>query len=261
MNEDKKLKSILQDIKQKTKTGESTGDPGVNESLCSPDCEICGGSGYYRLNVDLQDERFGKVLICKNVDRSSMPGFEQVGLEKDELKSLSWDTLIDEPGVEKSIQAVRETIKRGHGWVFLYGGFGVGKTFILKIAIAEMIRSGSEASYVRMAEVLDHLRDSFDDGVQERETTRLKFWSKIPILAIDEFDRLRNTEYGLERRFVLMDRRYEDAIRGSTITILASNSDPSKLPGYLYDRIRDGRFRIIHLSGESFRPGISRKGR
>ncbi len=261
MNEDKKLKSVLQDINKKTESSELLKDRSTDDSLCSSNCEICGGSGYYRLHVDIQDDRFGKVLICKNVDRSNMPGFEQVGLEKDEIKSLSWDTLIDEPGVEKSIQAVRETIKRGHGWVFLYGGFGVGKTFILKIAIAEMIRSGSEASYVRMAEILDHLRDSFDDGVQERETKRLKFWSKLPILAIDEFDRIRNTEYGSERRFVLMDRRYEDAIRGSTITILASNSDPSKLPGYLYDRIRDGRFRIIHLSGESFRPGISMKGR
>ena len=261
MNEEKKLKSILQDINKKTESSELLKDRSTDDSLCSPDCEICGGSGYYRLNVDLQDDRFGDVFICPNVDRSGMPGFEQVGLEKDELESLSWDTLIDEPGVEKSIQAVRETIKQGHGWVFLYGGFGVGKTFILKIAIAEMIRSGSEASYVRMAEILDHLRDSFDDGVQEKETTRLKFWSKLPILAIDEFDRVRNTEYGLERRFVLMDRRYEDAINGSTITILASNSDPSKLPGYLYDRVRDGRFRIIHLSGESFRPGISMKGK
>ena len=227
------------------------------EILCIPNCEICGGSGYYRLQVDIQDDRFGKVLICSNVDRSSLPGFEKVGLKKDEIESLNWKILIDEPGIQKSIKAVQNTIKQGYGWVFLYGGFGVGKTYILKIAIAEMIRSGSEASYVRMAEILDHLRDSFDDEVQERETKRLEYWSRLPILAIDEFDRIRDTEYGSERRFVLMDRRYEGAIREKTITILASNRDPSNLPGYLYDRVRDGRFRIIHLSGESFRPGMN----
>ena len=256
MNEDKKLKSILQDINKKTKSSELLNDRSAADSLCSPDCDICGGAGYYRLQVDLHDERFGKVLICPNVDRSNLPGFAQVGLKKDEIESLNWKILIDEPGIQKSIQIVKETIEQGYGWVFLYGGFGVGKTYILKIAIAEMIRSGSEASYVRMAEILDHLRDSFDDEVQESETTRLKYWSRLPILAIDEFDRIRNTEYGSERRFVLMDRRYEDAVREKTITILASNSDPSKLPGYLYDRVRDGRFQIIHLSGESFRPGI-----
>ena len=229
----------------------------VDDSLCSPGCDICGGSGYYRMDVDISDQRFGKVLICPNVDRTDLPGFDRVGLRKEELKSMTWDILIKESGIQKSIKAVKETLKRGHGWVFLYGGFGVGKTYVLKIAIAEMIRSGQQASYVRMAEILDHLRESFNDDVKEMETKRLEYWSKLPILAIDEFDRIRNTEYGDERRFVLLDRRYEDAVRENSITLLASNSDPSKLPGYLYDRVRDGRFKIINLPGESFRPGIS----
>ncbi len=254
----KEIRKVINELKDKNQMISGLDRNSLKkESLCLPDCEICDGSGYYRLKVDLDDERFGKLQICPNVDRSSLPGFSMVGLEKEEIESLNWKSMINEPGVENSIKAVTGTLEQGFGWVFLYGGYGVGKTFALKIAIAEMIREGREAAYVRMAEILDHLRDSFDDGVLEKETARLEYWSKLPILAIDEFDRVRNTEYGSERRFVLMDRRYESAVREKSITILASNSDPSKLPGYLYDRVRDGRFRIVNLSGGSFRPGMN----
>ena len=252
------IKKVINELKNKNQMVSGLDRNLLNkEILCIPGCEICGGSGYYRVQVPVDDPGFGKMLICQNVDRSTLPGIAPIGLVREEISSLTWDVLVNEPGVKKSIQAVRETIKRGHGWVFLYGGFGVGKTFIQKIAVAEVIRSGKEAAYVRMAEILDHLRESFQEGIQESENERLDYWSKIPVLAIDEFDRARNTEYMNERRFVLMDRRYEGATRENSITILSSNEDPSNLPGYLYDRVRDGRFKIICLSGESFRPGMN----
>ena len=40
---------------------------------------------------------------------------------------------------------------------------------------------------------------------------------------------------------------------------MASNSEPANLPEYLYDRIRDGRFRVVHVSGQSLRPGMGDK--
>jgi DNA replication protein DnaC len=127
----------------------------------------------------------------------------------------------------------------------------------LKIAVAESIRAGNDAAYVRMSEILNHLRATFHDSIQESESSRLSWWSSLPVLAIDEFDRVRSTDYGEERRFVLMDRRYEQAIRCEGVTLIASNSDPKRLPGYLYDRVRDGRLSVIKIEGGSLRPGLS----
>lgn len=252
------IKKVINKLKDKNQMASGLDRNLLNkEILCIPDCEICGGSGYYRVQVPFDDPRFGKMLICQNVDRSTLPGISPIGLDRSEISSLTWDILVNEPGIGLAINTVKETLERGFGWVFLYGGFGVGKTFIQKIAVAEVIRSGKDAAYVRMAEILDHLRESFQEGIQESENERLAYWSKLPILAIDEFDRARNTEYMNERRFVLMDRRYEGAARENSITILSSNEDPSNLPGYLYDRVCDGRFKIICLSGESFRPGMN----
>ena len=105
-----------------------------------------------------------------------------------------------------------------------------------------------------MPEILDDLRRAFDakDPGAESEK-RLEFWASVPVLAIDEFDRVRLTEWGEEKQFVLMDRRYEDAGRGQTITLMTSNTNPDLLDGYLFDRIRDRRFEIIRLTGDSAR--------
>jgi DNA replication protein DnaC len=115
--------------------------------------------------------------------------------------------------------------------------------------VAEFCRATRQpASYTRMAEIIDHLRGSFDaKNPSEESTARLDMWSELPFLAIDEFDRVRSTEYATERRFVLMDRRYEQACRQRSITLMASNCTPDDLEGYLADRIYDGRFKVVHL--------------
>lgn len=54
----------------------------------------------------------------------------------------------------------------------------------------------------------------------------------------------------------MLDRRYESALNKKTITIMAANTDPKSLDGYLFDRIRDKRFVIVKLTGTSARPII-----
>jgi DNA replication protein DnaC len=228
----------------------------VEPGFCGPDCQICAGAGYTRRDLPLDHPNFGRLQLCPNVDRWALPGAARYGITRQESLELTWDQIIDANNFPHVVDAVQQTLDRGYGWVYLFGGFGLGKTLALKIAIAEAIRAGSEAAYVRMAEILDHLRAAFADSIQETESSRLNWWSGLPVLAIDEFDRVRSTGYGEERRFVLMDRRYEQAIRRESLTLIASNTDPRRLPGYLYDRVRDGRFSVVKIEGESLRPGF-----
>ena len=222
-----------------------------------PDCQICAGAGYLRRDLPLDHPDFGRLQLCPNVDRWALPGAARYGITRQESLELTWDQIIDINNFPHVVDAVQQTLDRGYGWVYLFGGFGLGKTLALKIAIAEAIRAGYESAYVRMAEILDHLRAAFDDSIQETESSRLNWWSGLPVLAIDEFDRVRSTGYGEERRFVLMDRRYEQAVRHESLTLIASNADPRRLPGYLYDRVRDGRFSVVKIEGQSLRPGFT----
>jgi DNA replication protein DnaC len=209
---------------------------------------------------------FGKVHLCPNVDRWTLPAATRLGISRAEAENLAWSKVLDEGQALLAVEAVRKVIEHGRGWVYLYGGHGLAKTLILKIAVAEEIRlyRSFDCAYIRMAEILENLRGAYDaDDPSTEAATRLDWWATIPLLAIDEFDRVRGTEYADEKRFVLMDRRYSEAIREydealrRSVTIIASNTDPMSLPSYLADRVLDGRFEVVRLTGESLRPGMT----
>jgi DNA replication protein DnaC len=255
------IETILKAMKRNAPAGPSQGQSvrsiSISTGLCDPDCPTCNGLGYVRSDAPVGHPNFGKIGPCPE----SNP-FQRykglLGLDQADM-TLTWANVIERENVRIAVAAVKQVIDRGYGWVYLHGDYGLAKTLILKIAVAEFCRATRQpASYTRMAEIIDHLRGAFDaKSPSEESAARLDMWSELPFLAIDEFDRVRSTEYATERRFVLMDRRYEQAARQKSITLMASNCTPDDLEGYLADRIYDGRFAVIHLKGVSARPFMS----
>ncbi|MDR3572826.1 MAG: hypothetical protein P4L50_03110 [Anaerolineaceae bacterium] len=237
----------------------------AQNALCDPDCPLCGGIGWVSKSAELGDSDFGKVEPCPNLDITKIPGYSRTGLDSDEIKTLDWNSLRMSKELDTATNLIKNVLERGYGWIYLWsgddpdnpGGNGLAKTLILKIAIAGIIRSRKQAAYANMPEILDDLRAAYDAKDPSEEAIRkLEFWTDIPVLAIDEFNRVNDTNWVTERRFMLMDTRYTQAIRKQSITLIASNTDPSKQESYLYDRIQDGRFKIIRLHGESARPAM-----
>jgi DNA replication protein DnaC len=220
--------------------------------MCRYDCEICHGLGWVR-------DGNGGAIMCPNVNRWKLPSAVRYGITEKEAEELNWNSIVMNKEIQRATEAIKQCLSWGFGWVFLHGSYGTGKTYLLKIAVAEYLRQNKTSAYTRMAEIIDHLRQAFDPKIEESDSERLDWWSYIPLLAIDEFDRVRETEYGIERRFILMDRRYEEACRQKSITLMASNEPPDELPGYLRDRINDGRFSVIKIDGGSMRPGLGWK--
>lgn len=215
--------------------------------ICVPTCPVCGGLGWYNAGE--------RLTLCPNVDPLAVYPSTRYGLD-DTDRTLEWSAVKKWQNTLDAVKAVKQVLRRGYGWVYLWGPPGLGKTLTLKIAVAEMLRERKQAAYTRMAEILDDLRAAFDARNPSEESQRkLDWWASLPVLCIDEFDRVRATEYAAERRFLLMDRRYEQALREKSVTIMTSNASPETLDGYLYDRVADGRFTIVRLAGDSFRPG------
>lgn len=235
-------------------------------TACSPDCPVCGGIGFVRRDIaDVYDPLFGKMEPCQYISGVKLYG-KSSGLFGEEF-NLSWKDIIDRENVMHAVASVQDCLQSGTGWVFLWGGVGLAKTMIGRIAVAETIRARKPAAVIRMADLLSNLREAFDTDNPSRESVRrLDHWADIPLLFIDEFDRVKDTEYVSEKRFVLMDRRYESALRGESITIMASNADPSTFlidpktkDGYLKDRVFDHRFSVVKLTGASLRPMIQKE--
>jgi hypothetical protein len=224
--------------------------------VCQLGCPVCGGIGFIRANPDagILDPDYGKTKYCPNVDLVKLYG-KDLGLVEDEIGSLAWKNLRNLGGIRSAIDAIKTALQDGYGWVTIWGNYGIGKSLLLRIAVAETLRSGKLGAYVRMADLLDDLRDAYDaHNPSDEAGARLAKWQNIPVLAIDEVNRINATPWAAERQFVLLDHRYQEGIREKSVTLLASNVSPMEIGGALGDRMLDGRFVCVHLDGNSNRP-------
>lgn len=163
--------------------------------------------------------------------------------------------------------AARDMVTNPFGWLYLWGGPGNAKSEALIAIVNELNEAGyGTVMYTTFTSLIDWMRDSFRERkAQEKDPAanmgyieRFERILKVRCLAIDEMDKARSTEFADEFRFHFLDERYRQAIRGETVTLFASNTDPALLPEPLYDRVRDGRFKIIHNTAPSARPVMRR---
>lgn len=233
--------------------------PAGSIKLKEPKCNVCKDIGLIGLDVPFAHEKFGRLYPCPNCqpDHYELDLESTTGLVKTE-REMNWKDVADINNAIEAVEAVKSTLERGYGWVFLWGNCGLAKTLILQIAIAESLRASKDAKYIRMVEVIDNLKTAFDkkDSGSD-ENRKIETWSNLPVLAIDEFEKINETDWASNRRFLLLDRRYQEAIREKSITIFASNQNPEHLEEYLASRVYDNRFKVVHLIGADVRKSMT----
>jgi DNA replication protein DnaC len=236
----------------------------VADLRCEPDCEICGGVGYVRYNVPLDDPRFGKVFPCENLARLRIQYQKdagkldpRIGVTAEELRTLSWRSILPPTAAHGYISHLQTLYQRGWGMATLLGSCGTGKTTILKIFTVTAIVDGHRAAYANVSRVLDDIRRAYDTEQAMGELIeRTEWWANLDVLCLDEMDKPNLTSWAEERLFVLLDRRYELAVDGKALTVIAANyetTDP--FPPYLRSRLEDELFEgyIINLSDRDVR--------
>lgn len=211
---------------------------------CHPDCEYCQGKGWF-VDARRPNER-DAAHPCPNIGKGS-----------DHFR-VTWNSINPVGSVMRAIKAVKDTLAAGSGWVYLYGPPGRAKTMILK-AVKNDPASGLGVVYTDMLKIMDNLRGAFDfEAGQAELKRRQEHWIRVPVLLIDEFDRFKQSEFAVERLYAIMDARYEGALVGKSVTIMASNAAPTDYEPYLRSRLEDGRNAIVKLDGADMRPGARR---
>lgn len=127
-----------------------------------------------------------------------------------------------------------------NGWLTIFGDYGVGKTGILKALVAAFIRAGVKAKYIRAADYVSRLRSTFDDSSRTEEQV-MREHMRYTFLAVDEVDRVSDTEWARSAIFSLLDERY--ASRFTLATAMATNQYPDRMGEqweYLMSRMTDG---------------------
>lgn len=172
-------------------------------------------------------------------------------------------------GNEAMLQAANEMLTNPYGWLWIHGGPGNAKSEVLIALVNELNLSGrGPAVYTKFTTLIDYMRDAFNERKQQDKhgpdvdlgyIARFERLKGIKVLAIDEMDKVRDTPFMLDFRFDFLDERYRQGVNGQTVTLFTSNVNPAQLPDPIWDRVRDGRFKIIHNQAGSARPNMQRK--
>lgn len=228
-------------------------------------CPDCQDMGFFRRDLPPGHKEFGKLIPCQNEAHlpDQLKRLSAVsGLKDKELKRRLSDLQVTDDN-QVVIEAAREAIDQGHGWLYLWGGPGNAKSEVLKAIVNECnVLDKGPAIYTKFSQIIEYMRDSFaekkrrDQGamIDGTYTDRFNRYRDIRVLAIDEMDKVRTTPFVDDFRFDFLDERYTSAIHEKTLTVFAGNSDPKDFPLPIYDRIRDGRFSIVFNPAGSARP-------
>jgi DNA replication protein DnaC len=153
-----------------------------------------------------------------------------------------------------AVNGLLSTLPMPRGWVLLYGSYGVGKSGLLKAAVAASIRAGTRARYLRAADLLGEIRSTYgdQDGEVDEEALR-QVYGTYPVLALDEIDRIPDTSWSRSMLFAILDERHRRIDKGATL--MATNAQPDQMPGfeYLVSRMASGE--MVLMAGEDLRRG------
>lgn len=235
------------------------------ETKSPPPCPECGGQGYIGYDVPPGHPRFGKVTRCQNPvhtdnrQAAKLSSLSQMHPDDLDLRLSAIDTV---PGNEAMLAACQTMLNNPRGWLYLWGGPGNAKSIALRAMCNELAGLGFyPVVYIKFSRLVEIVRRAQAAQYAKREHLKkngnLDEWDndyidtlnrllKIKVLAIEEFDKARLTEFAQEFRFEFLDERYEQGVRGETITMFASNSHPSEFTdSALVSRFTSGKFIIV----------------
>jgi len=218
---------------------------------------MCGGQGYYSVSVPLNHQLFGKVLDCPCTAPARSARLQATcGLNSAERSITLDDIAAAGPGTRQMVKAAQAFIETPRGFLTLWGGPGNAKTMVLQAIVNQAIGLGRMAVYITMLDLLDYIREAYAERqsqIHESASRRLSRYANVEVLCIDEVDKVKTTDWTVERETALFDIRYRSGLVWSAGTVLAMNANPATLPDWIYSRLSDGRNTIIENADPDLR--------
>jgi DNA replication protein DnaC len=216
-------------------------------------CRACGGSG---VTVDAQG--FGQPCPdCESRRRSEV--LQAIsGLNPAERCIRLDDVQATGSTTDEMISAARLFLVEPHGILTLWGGPGNAKTMVLQAIINECLGRSTQAVYITLYDLAGYVREAFKND-SESAWRRVRRLQSVRVLCIDEFDKVKPTEWIQELETAIIDHRYRNGLAGLCGTVIAMNESPEAeaLPMWIVSRLRDGRNRIVHNTDPDVRAGMS----
>jgi DNA replication protein DnaC len=165
------------------------------------------------------------------------------------------------PGTRRMVKECRGFVKHPLGIATLWGPPGNGKSMAARAVINELNALGIRAEYITAHDLLECLQEGFGGRGAARGTSsgeRLKRFVELPVLVLDDFDKVHITDWSRNKLIALMQQRGRREEQGRAGTLIVMNCDPDELPRAIGSRLQDGRNRIVHNADADIRPALKR---
>ncbi len=212
-----------------------------------PNCPVCGGLGYVRRDLPVNDPDFGKVQPCvcmqkKLVLSARQRLFEMSNLERLQDKTLETFHVRGRIGLgpeqanslETAFNHAQQYAQNLKGWLLLQGGFGCGKTHLAAAIANFVVGMGVPTLFITVPDMLDSLRFSFNDT----ETPFAEHFEEIrqvALLVLDDFGTQNATPWAQEKLFQILNYRYINHLP----LVITTNLDLDEMEGRIRSRLQD----------------------
>jgi DNA replication protein DnaC len=172
----------------------------------------------------------------------------------------SLDDITVKPNTDtaRMIAAARSFIERPAGMLTIYGTCGNAKTVVLQAIVNACLAQRVSAIYTTLYDLIGYVREAYQPDATNSAWYRMHRLQDVPVLCVDELDKVKASEWVREVETQLFDTRYRRGIAGECGTVLAMNgSIDYDLPEHLLSRIRDGRNVIVRNNDRDMRPLMS----
>jgi len=193
----------------------------------------------------MDDHRFGRLIRCECKAAEDAARLQRLsGLtETERAVRLSDIKVSNHPQTKVMVEECKRFLLKPYGFLTIHGTSGNAKSVALQATVNHMVEAGVEAVYITAFDLLSHIRDAFDEKKEiksESAYARIVKFGRVPFLAIDEYDKVRVTDWVAEQLTDIIDRRYRLGVNEEAGTMIAMNGNPQDLPTWIYSRLSQG---------------------
>ncbi|HNT74925.1 MAG TPA: ATP-binding protein [Anaerolineae bacterium] len=252
-------------LKENTPTSSSTEPPPPAPTLPGvgkPDCPICHGVGYIRLEVPVDHPNFGKLYPCTcrlaELQEQRAETLRSFG-SLEALERFTFETFHPEgqgipperqENLHRAYDTARAYAQHPNGWLFIRGGYGCGKTHLAAAIANTALAQGQPVIFVTVPDLLDHLRAAYAPTGGARYDQRFNQVRTIPLLLLDDLGTENTTPWALEKLFQLLNYRYMTHLP----TVITTNHALEELEPRLRSRLADSELvQIVTILAPDYR--------
>lgn len=154
--------------------------------------------------------------------------------------------------VETALVKAQKYAHRPHGWLFITGEYGCGKTHLAAAIAHHQQEAGMNVTFVTVPDLLDHLRVTFNPSSPVSFDRRFQLVRNAPLLVLDDLGTESASPWAREKLFQILDYRYVAHL----LTVITSVQAIEQLDKRIATRLVDVRLcQVVDLFQV---PGYSR---